>query len=182
MSREDFDFIVVGAGSAGCVIAARLTESGKHRVLLLEGGGKDNHVWIHIPLGVGKLLTNDTYAWRFQTEPQQYLQGQNIYWPRGKVLGGSSALNGMAYVWGDPDEYDSWASHGVSGWSASDVLPYFRKLESTEYSANPLRGRDGPIRITDRAAREPDRISDAWIADLQEPGHPRDAGLQRGQL
>ncbi|WP_439668880.1 Glucose-methanol-choline oxidoreductase [Cupriavidus necator] len=170
MSREDFDFIVVGAGSAGCVVAARLTESGKHRVLLLEGGGKDNHVWIHIPLGVGKLLTNDTYAWRFQTEPQQYMQGQNIYWPRGKVLGGSSALNGMAYVWGDPAEYDSWASQGVTGWSASDVLPYFRKLESTEYSANPLRGRDGPIRITDRAVREPDQISDAWIAACKSQG------------
>ena len=163
MSAEDFDFVVIGAGSAGCAIAARLTESGRHRVLLLEGGGADDHVWIHIPLGVGKLLTNDKYAWRFMTEPQTHLHGQNIYWPRGKVLGGSSALNGMAYVWGDPAEYDSWAAQGVDGWSFADVLPYFKKLESTEYSNHPRRGHDGPIRITDRAAREPDRISDAWI-------------------
>lgn len=170
MSTEDFDFIVVGAGSAGCVVAARLTESGKHRVLLLEGGGEDNHVWIHIPLGVGKLLTNERYAWRFQTEAQQHMHGQNIYWPRGKVLGGSSALNGMAYVWGDPAEYDSWADQGVTGWDFADVLPYFKQLESTEYSDHPLRGKHGPIRITDRAVREPDTISDAWIDACKSQG------------
>lgn len=93
--QEQFDYIVVGAGSAGCAIANRLTESGRHRVLLLEGGGPDKNVWIHVPLGVGKLLTNERYAWRFETEPQDHLKGQRIYWPRGKVLGGSSALNGI---------------------------------------------------------------------------------------
>ncbi|MBP8294477.1 MAG: GMC family oxidoreductase N-terminal domain-containing protein [Burkholderiales bacterium] len=168
MNGEDFDFIVVGAGSAGCVLAARLTESGKHRVLLLEGGGEDRHIWIHIPLGVGKLLTNPKYAWKFETEPQAGLKGKSIYWPRGKVLGGSSALNGMAYVWGDPAEYDNWARQGVSGWNFNDLMPYFKKLESNLYSENPLRGGDGPIRITDRAVREPDRISDAYISACRQ--------------
>ena len=121
MMAEHFDYIIVGAGSAGCVIANRLSASGKHKVLLLEGGGEDNHVWIHIPLGVGKLLTNEKYAWNFKTEPQHAMKGQNVYWPRGKVLGGSSSLNGMAYVWGDPKEYDSWAEHGVEGWGFDDI-------------------------------------------------------------
>jgi choline dehydrogenase len=172
MNTEQFDYIVVGAGSAGCVVANRLSASGKHRVLLLEGGGKDNHIWIHIPLGVGKLLTDDRYAWRFETEPQPTLKGQRIYWPRGKVLGGSSALNGMAYVWGDPMEYDSWSACGVSGWGFADLLPYFKRLESNMYSDHPLRGRDGPVKITDRAIRETDTISDAYIAACRQAGIP----------
>lgn len=167
---ETFDYIVVGAGSAGCALANRLTASGRHRVLLLEGGGPDRNLWIHVPLGVGKLLTNDRYAWQFETEPQQTLKGQRIYWPRGKVVGGSSALNGMAYVWGDPAEYDSWAEQGITGWSFRDLAPYFKRLEANVYSHHPMRGRDGPVRITDRAAREPDRISDAYIAACMEAG------------
>ncbi|GAA4349020.1 GMC family oxidoreductase N-terminal domain-containing protein [Variovorax defluvii] len=167
---EQFDFIVVGAGSAGCAAASRLTENGRHRVLLLEGGGPDRNVWIHVPLGVGKLLTNDRYAWRFETEPQTTLQGQRVYWPRGKVLGGSSALNGMAYVWGDPEEYDRWARMGVTGWSFRELLPYFKRLESNVFTHNPLRGRDGPVRITDRGVADRDRISDAWVEACRELG------------
>lgn len=172
MMAEHFDYIIVGAGSAGCVIANRLSASGKHKVLLLEGGGEDNHVWIHIPLGVGKLLTNEKYAWNFKTEPQHAMKGQNVYWPRGKVLGGSSSLNGMAYVWGDPKEYDSWAEHGVEGWGFDDIQPYFQKLENNEYSDHPLRGKDGLIRITDRGQRETDVISDAYVSACQEAGIP----------
>ncbi|MFE1573965.1 GMC family oxidoreductase [Comamonas odontotermitis] len=167
---EQFDYIIVGAGSAGCALANRLTASGRHRVLLLEGGGPDSNVWIHVPLGVGKLLTNDKYAWRFETEPQDTLKGQRIYWPRGKVLGGSSALNGMAYVWGDPSEYDSWQQQGIQGWNFRDILPYFKRLESNMFSDNPLRGRDGPVRITDRGAYDTDKISDAYVAACREAG------------
>ena len=169
---EQFDFILVGAGSAGCAAASRLCESGRFRVLLLEAGGVDRNIWIHVPLGVGKLLTNERYAWKFETEPQTTLQGQRIYWPRGKVLGGSSALNGMAYVWGDPTEYDSWQGMGITGWSFRDLLPYFKRLENNVYSDNPLRGRDGPVRITDRRAADRDRISDSWVQACRELGIP----------
>jgi len=170
MNSQTYDYVVVGAGSAGCAVAARLTESGRYRVLLVEGGGKDNHVWIHVPLGVGKLLGNARYAWKFETEPQACMKGQRVYWPRGKVLGGSSALNGMAYVWGDPKEYDSWAAMGVQGWSFKDVAPYFRKLESNPYTDRQDRGHDGPVAITDRQVRERDAISDAFVEGSMQAG------------
>jgi len=141
-------------------------------VLLLEAGGEDRSVWIHLPLGVGKLLNNDRYAWKFYTEPQPELKDKQVYWPRGKVLGGSSSINGMAYIWGDPREFDQWAAAGLSGWSFADVYPYFQRLESNEYTSDPRRGHAGPNRITDRGVRDPDVLSDAFIAACREASIP----------
>jgi choline dehydrogenase len=166
-----FDYVVVGAGSAGCALAARLSEDRRgFRVLLLERGGPDDNPWIHVPLGVGKLLTDERYAWRFETEPQAGLVGQRIYWPRGKVLGGSSALNGMAYVWGDPAEYDRWSAGGLTGWSAAELRPYFMRLESAPHATHPARGRTGPVHITDRGRYDPDPLSDAYVQAWVQAG------------
>ena len=175
MVESLYDYVVVGAGSAGAALASRLAASGRHRVLLLEAGGPDRNRWIHIPLGVGKLLTNERYAWKFETEPQPELKGQKVYWPRGKVLGGSSALNGMAYVWGDPREFNRWRDSGLAGWGWNDVQPYFQRMESNLFTSARGRGREGPVRITDRKARDRDALSDGFVAACRDAGIPETA-------
>ena len=128
-SSSEFDYVIVGAGSAGCVLANRLSADGKHSVLLLEAGPKDSNLWIHVPLGYGKLFKEKTVNWMYQTEPEPGLNGRQVFQPRGKVLGGSSSINGLLYVRGQHEDYDRWRQHGNAGWGFDDVLPYFKKAE-----------------------------------------------------
>ncbi|WP_304351318.1 GMC family oxidoreductase [Comamonas testosteroni] len=142
---EEYDFVVVGAGSAGCVLANRLTEGGKYTVKLLESGPRDSFPWIHIPIGYAKTMFNKKYNWGFSSEPEPELNGRSIYQPRGRVLGGSSSINGLMYVRGQSRDYDEWASLGNPLWSWDRCLPYFRKLEHNDIGPGPTRGQDGPL-------------------------------------
>ena len=165
-----YDYVIVGAGSAGCTLAARLTESGEHRVLLLEAGGSDRRLWVRVPLGVGKLLNDERYVWKANTEPQAELHGNKLYWPSGRILGGSSSVNGIVFVRGHPAKYDEWQAAGSPGWGYADVLPYFKKLEDCNFGDPKVRGRGGPISVTEL---DGDAISDAFVAACGEAGYPR---------
>jgi len=154
-SDEDtrFDFIVTGAGSAGCAVAARLSESGRHRVLLLEAGARDLNPWIHIPIGYAKLYTHKRLNWRFESEPEPALNNRRMYQPRGKVLGGTSSINGMIYMRGNPADYDEWRQRGNEGWDWDSVLPYFRKAEDQERGEDEFHGTGGPLRVSDQPTK-----------------------------
>jgi choline dehydrogenase len=166
-----FDYIVVGAGSAGCVLANRLTASGRHRVLLLEAGGHDRHLWIHIPLGYGKLFADSRVNWLYKTEPEPELDNRQVIQPRGKVLGGSSSINGLLYLRGQPADYDHWRQLGNSGWSFDDVLPYFRRAEHQERGEDALHGVGGPLAVSNVC--EPHLLCEAFIDAAQQAGYPR---------
>ncbi|EJN14147.1 choline dehydrogenase-like flavoprotein, partial [Bradyrhizobium sp. YR681] len=144
-SDPEFDYIIVGAGSAGCVLANRLSANGKHSVLLLEAGPKDSNIWIHVPLGYGKLFKEKTVNWMYQTEPEPELKGRQVFQPRGKTLGGSSSINGLLYVRGQHEDYDRWRQHGNAGWGYDDVLPYFKKAENQTRGADQYHGTGGPL-------------------------------------
>jgi len=168
---ETFDYIVVGAGSAGCVLANRLTASGRHRVLLLEAGGHDRHLWIHIPLGYGKLFADARVNWLYSTEPEPELHNRQVIQPRGKVLGGSSSINGLLYLRGQPEDYDHWRQLGNKGWSFDDVLPYFRRAEHQERGEDALHGVGGPLAVSNVC--EPHTLCEAFIDAAQQAGFPR---------
>jgi choline dehydrogenase len=170
VAEQRFDFIVVGAGSAGSPLAARLSESGKHKVLLLEAGGEDRNPWIHVPIGYAKTFLDERVNWKYETEPEPELNNRRIYWPRGKVLGGSSSINGLIYIRGIPSDFDHWRQLGNEGWSYDDVLPYFRKAEDQERGSDELHGKDGPIGVRDASFRTP--LSDAYLKAAQEAGLP----------
>lgn len=168
---EVFDHIVVGAGSAGCVLAARLSEDAATRVLLLEAGPPDTSPWIHLPIGYGKTMWSPEVNWCYQTDPDPNMNGRRIYWPRGKTLGGSSSINGLIYIRGQQEDYDHWAALGNTGWSYDEVLPYFVKSERNQRGAIALHGGDGPLRVSDIGARH--ELIEAFIAGAGEIGVPR---------
>ena len=168
---QEADFIIVGAGSAGCVLANRLTASGRHTVVLLEAGPRDRHVWIHVPLGYGKLFKDSRVNWLYATESEPELNGRIIYQPRGKVLGGSSSINGLVYVRGQPQDFDHWRQLGNTGWGFDDVLPYFRRSEDQARGESEHHGVGGPLCVSD--ATEPHVLCDAFIAAAEEAGVPR---------
>jgi choline dehydrogenase len=167
------DYIIVGAGSAGCALANRLSASGQHRVLLLEAGPDSRHPWLRIPLGYGKLFTDRRFNWCYQTEPQAHCAGRPIVAPRGRVLGGSSSINGLIYIRGQRQDFDQWRQLGNTGWGFEDVLPYFRKAEDNERGADEWHGAGGPLGVSDLRDRHP--LAEAWVDAAVESGHPRNA-------
>jgi choline dehydrogenase len=178
-SESKFDYVVIGAGSAGCVLANRLTESGRYRVLLLEAGGEDRNPWIHIPLGYAKHFTNAKINWLYETSPGSEWVKRPIHQPRGKVLGGTSSINGMVYIRGQAEDYNHWRQLGNAGWSYDDVLPYFRKAEDQQRGADEFHGVGGPLCVSDPADNHP--LADAYIAAAEEAGYPRNRDFNGAQ-
>ncbi len=163
------DYIIVGAGSAGCVIANRLSADPSKKVILLEAGGKDTNPWIHIPVGYFKTIHNPKVDWCYKTEPDPGLNGRSIEWPRGKVLGGSSSLNGLLYVRGQSQDYDRWRQMGNEGWGWDDVLPLFKRSENNERGGDDFHGDQGSLSVSNMRIQRP--ITDAWVAAAQAAGY-----------
>jgi choline dehydrogenase len=166
----EFDYVIVGAGSAGCVLANRLSADGRTSVLLLEAGPKDSNLWIHVPLGYGKLFKDKTVNWMYQTEPEPGLGGRTVFQPRGKVLGGSSSINGLLYVRGQHQDYDRWRQRGNAGWGYDDVLPYFKKAENQQRGADAFHAVGGPLPVSDW--RHADSLSEAFVVAASQVGIP----------
>ena len=173
MAHSEFDYIIIGAGSAGCTLANRLTEDSDCRVLVLEAGGWDNDFWLKLPLAWGKIFRERRHDWRYDTEPETFAGNRKMEVARGKVIGGSSSINAMAYVRGHRGDFDRWAANGASGWSYRDVLPYFKKQENWEGGESEFRGGGGPL--TTRRSRYADPLVDAYVEAAGQAGHPFNA-------
>ncbi|MEQ8655348.1 MAG: choline dehydrogenase [Kiloniellales bacterium] len=170
MESLEADYVVIGAGSAGCVLANRLSADPNNRVVLLEAGGKDWNPWIHIPVGYFKTMHNPSVDWCYRTEPDPGLNGRQLDWPRGKVLGGSSSLNGLLYVRGQAEDYDRWRQMGNEGWGWDEILPLFKAAEDQERGEDEYHGVGGPLSVSNMRLRRP--ICDAWLAAAQRAGYP----------
>src|SRR6185437_13575897 len=166
MAAAEFDTIIIGAGSAGCVLANRLGEDQSKSILVLEAGGHDRHWLLRLPIGVAKVWNAPRFNWAYQSEPEPFADNRSIYHPRGKVVGGSSSINMMAYVRGNRRDFDRWRQKGLDGWSYADVLPYFKRAETFEDGGNAYRGVRGPLRV--QKGRLQDPVFDAWLAAAPE--------------
>ena len=170
-SQTQFDYVIIGAGSSGCVLADRLSASGRYTVCLLEAGPRGHYPWLHIPIGYAKTMFHPRYNWKFYTEPEPGLNNRQIYWPRGKVLGGSSAINGLIYIRGQHQDYDHWADLGNVGWSWADVRPYFIHSERNQRGASDYHGDSGPMGVCD--IKQPNRLAEAFVEACTQAGYPR---------
>ncbi len=173
--NEIFDYVVVGAGSSGCVVAARLSEDPGANVLLLEAGGADNHLYLKMPLAFLKAMPDPRFNWTYWTEPEPHLDGRRMPLPRGKVIGGSGSINGMFAMRGHPKDYDQWAQMGAAGWSFADVLPYFRKSEDSWRGEGPYHGTGGPVHV--RPIESPHLLHDEMMATAKTAGFPTSKDL-----
>src|SRR5437899_10122006 len=174
-SSEEFDYVIVGAGSAGCVLANRLSEDADVQLAVLEAGGPDHSIFIRMPAAFSVPLANDRYNWYYHTEPEPAMDGRRMYCPRGRVLGGSSSINGMVYIRGHARDYDRWAQAGLRGWSYADLLPYFRRAESRDRGADDYHGGDGPLHVS--AGHTPQPLFQAWLEAGRQAGYPLTADL-----
>ena len=177
VEHRDFDYVIVGAGSAGCVLANRLSADSSIAVLLLEAGPDREPFWVRAPAGVGNLFFDERINWKFSTEPEERLAGRRLYWPRGKIIGGTSAINGMVYARGFAADYDHWRDLGNPGWGFTDVLPYFRRSETSDLATDGYRGCDGPLRVSSPRQQHP--TTDAFVraaVDIGVPPNPDIAG------
>ena len=175
MANDSFDTVIVGAGSAGCVLADRLSADGTRRVLLLEYGGSDRSIFIQMPSALSIPMNMPKYNWFYHTEPEPHLNGRSMHTPRGKVLGGSSSINGLVYIRGNPHDFERWQEEGAAGWSYSDVLPYFRRAEKREEGGDDYRGANGKLQTRYGTLKNP--LHAAWLAAAGQAGYPQSADV-----